>query len=356
MTTPQTLTSEQPTSSGRVPDLRYGMMLDLSEPLPGIVDQVRQMADGGITSALTPHVSCYWDALTLLTVAGREVPDIELVAGVVPILPHHPIWLAGQALTVQAAVRGRLTLGIGISGQLVVEGVYGLPYERPARRMREYLDVLGPLLRGEQVTYQGETVKAATPGPLGVKAPAPPLLVGALGPRMLELAGGRADGAITWLAGPKTVATHITPSVRAAAERAGRPPPRVHVILPMCVTDDPGGARDEATRTFGVYGAMPSYRAVLEREGAAGPADVAIIGDEQEVGTQIARLAEAGATDLTAVSFGSPAERRQTFSVVSMHAKGSSTGRSDQSGERDHDPGASSTTSLPLTTLYERAE
>ncbi|MGH9113897.1 MAG: TIGR03564 family F420-dependent LLM class oxidoreductase [Acidimicrobiales bacterium] len=295
--------------------MRYGLTIDNTRPIPEVVDEVRRMADAGLASAAVSQIFGY-DALTLLAVVGQQVPDIELVTAVVPTYPRHPIMLAAQALTVQAATGGRLTLGIGLSHQVVIEGMFGYSYDRPARHMRDYLNALVPLLRGEQVAYEGETLKAATIGPLDIDAPPPPVLVAALAPRMLELAGSLAEGTSTWMVGPATLASHIVPSITAAAEKAGRPAPRVAVSLPVCVTADPDGAREQAARVFTIYGQLPSYRAMLDREHAAGPADVAVVGDEDTVAAQIAALAEAGATDFVAAPYGPPADRERTFALV----------------------------------------
>jgi F420-dependent oxidoreductase-like protein len=191
-----------------------------------------------------------------------------------------------------------------------------MSFEKPVRHAREYLSVLGPLLRHEQVSFKGETLSATTFGPLEIEAPVPPLLVAALGTRMLELAGTLADGTVTWMTGPATVAGHIVPTITAAAERADRPAPRVAVGLPVCVTDDPSTARERAADLFAIYGTLPSYRAMLDREGAAGPADVAIVGDADTVRAGIASVAEAGATELTAAIYGSTAERAATLDLV----------------------------------------
>jgi F420-dependent oxidoreductase-like protein len=295
--------------------VRYGLIIDNTRPIPEVVDEVRRMADAGLASATVSQIFGY-DALTLLAVVGQQVPDIELATGVVPTYPRHPIMLAAQALTVQAATGGRLTLGIGLSHQIVIEGMFGFSYDRPARHMRDYLKALLPLLRGEQVAYEGDTLKAATMAPLEIDAPPPPVLVAALAPRMLELAGSLADGTSTWMVGPATLASHIVPSISAAAEKAGRPAPRVAVSLPVCVTADADGARELAATTFTIYGQLPSYRAMLDREHAAGPADVAIVGDEEAVAAQIAVLAEAGATDFSAAPYGPPADRDRTFALV----------------------------------------
>ncbi len=295
--------------------MRYGLTIDNSRPIPEVIEQVQRMADAGVASATVSQIFGY-DALTLLALVGQQVPDIELVTGVVPTYPRHPIMLAAQALTVQAATGGRLTLGIGLSHQIVIENMFGYSFDRPARHMREYLTALVPLLNGEQVAYHGETVTAATMAPLEIDAPPPPVLVAALGPTMLKLAGTLADGTSTWMTGPATVASHIAPTITAAAAGAGRTPPRIAVGLPVCVTADADAARERAARTFAIYGTLPSYRAMLDREQADGPGDVAIVGDEEAVAAQIATVAEAGATDFVASIYGSADERERGFALV----------------------------------------
>jgi F420-dependent oxidoreductase-like protein len=300
--------------------VRYGLTIDNSRPIPEVVEQVQRMADAGLASASVSQIFGY-DALTLLAVVGQQVPDIELVTGVVPIYPRHPIMLAAQALTVQAATGGRLTLGIGLSHQIVIENMFGYSFARPARHMREYLSALVPLLNGEQVAYKGETVTAATMAPLEIDAPAPPVLVAALGPTMLEIAGTLADGTSTWMTGPATVASHVAPTITAAAAAAGRPAPRIAVGLPVCVTDDPDAARERAATVFAIYGTLPSYRAMLDREQAGGPGDVAIVGDEAAVAAQIARVATAGATDFVGSLYGSAEEQARGLALISSLAK-----------------------------------
>jgi F420-dependent oxidoreductase-like protein len=183
--------------------------------------------------------------------------------------------------------------------------------------MREYLSVLLPLLRGEQVSFAGETLKTMTMAPLDIKGVgAPPVLLAALAPTMLKLAGGIADGTITWMTGPATVAGHIVPSITKSAEAAGRPQPRVAVGLPVCVTEDPDKAHERAAKSFSIYGQLPSYRAMLDKEGAGGPGDVAIVGDEREVAAQIGHIADGGATDFFGALYGTPSERERTTALL----------------------------------------
>ncbi|MBV8462020.1 MAG: TIGR03564 family F420-dependent LLM class oxidoreductase, partial [Acidimicrobiales bacterium] len=218
--------------------MRIGVMFNTNQPFDDMVAQVASVRDAGIETAWASQIFSY-DALTALAVIGREVDGIGLGTAVVPTYPRHPVMLAAQALTVQAATGGRLTLGIGLSHQVVIENVFGQSFDRPARHMRDYLSILMPLLAGEGVGYTGETLKASTFGALEVRAPAPPVLVAALGSTMLAIAGRLADGTVTWMTGPDTVESHIIPNIRKAAAEAGRPAPRIGVGLPMCVTADP---------------------------------------------------------------------------------------------------------------------
>jgi F420-dependent oxidoreductase-like protein len=299
--------------------VRYGLLIDTNRSVPEITANVQEIADAGISFVGTSQIFAY-DALTLLAVVGQQVPDIELLSAVVPTYPRHPIMLAGQALTVQAATGGRLTLGIGLSHKLVIEGMYGYSFDRPVRHMREYLQVLTPLLHDENVAFQGETVKAAA-GPLDVKAPAPDVLVAALGSAMLELCGELADGTATWMTGPRTIAEHTVPTITAAATAAGRKPPRVSVGLPVCVTSDVDAAREQGNKYFKIYGQLPSYRAMLDREGAEGPGNVAVVGDEESVAQQLSVFADAGATEFAAAPFGSKEDRARTVDLVAELAR-----------------------------------
>lgn len=259
-------------------------------------------AQDGFNSFWLPNIFGL-DALTTLAIIAPDVPDIGLGVGVVPMAPRHPIALAQQALTVQVATRGRLQLGVGLSHQIVIETMLGLPWDRPALRAREYLSVLGPLVRERSVAFEGETVSCA--GSIDIAGAEPfPILLAALGSQMLAVAGTLADGTITWMCGPNTVAQHIVPRITEAAEAAGRDnAPEVVVSAPVCVTDDPTGARARAGDVLAMYGHLPSYRAMLDREGVDGPADVTIAGTEAEVLEQINVYAQAGVTEFIAVNY-----------------------------------------------------
>ena len=262
------------------------------------------------------------DALTALAVVGREVPGLQVGTAVVPTYPRHPLVMAMQALTVQAATGGNLVLGIGLSHQVVIEGAFGMSFSTPIRHMREYLEILMPVLHDGKVTFEGDELTARTFGPVRLAgASAPPVVVAALGTQMLRLAGRLADGTALWMVGAQTIETHIVPTITKAAEDAGRPAPRVVVGLPVSVTADPEGAKEKAAAAFGFYNNLPSYRAMLDKEGAEGPADVAIVGDEETVSASLRRLFDVGATELSLPVFGSADERERTLALLSELAK-----------------------------------
>jgi 5,10-methylenetetrahydromethanopterin reductase len=303
--------------------VRIGVLIDQHPSVPEICDQLASLRERGITSAWVSQVFGY-DALTLLAALGEKVQGVELGTAVVPVHSRLPQAMAQQVLTVQAVTGGRLTLGIGLSHQAVVEGLWGLSFERPVRYMREYLRALLPMLHGEVADHEGEVVTARTLGPLEVPGASPPsVVVAALGSEMLRLAGSVADGTVTWMTGTETVASHIVPTITAAAATAGRPSPRVVVALPVVVTADADGARRRIDEALAIYPTLPSYRAMLDREGASEPSDISFVGDETAVVNALGRLADAGATEFVASVMGDTEERRRTAEVLSQYADAS---------------------------------
>jgi F420-dependent oxidoreductase-like protein len=276
-----------------------------------MVAQTERAASDGFMSGWLSNIFGV-DAITAIAIAGRHVPGIHLGTAVVPTFPRHPHALAQQAQTAWDATDGRFTLGIGLSHQIVIETMLGLSYDKPALHMREYLSVLLPLLRKGNVAFEGERYRVNAPldrmGPEG----GPPVLLAAMAPVMLHLAGAVADGTILWMTGARTVGEHVVPRVTKAAADAGKAAPQIVASLPVAVTDDVDGAREKAAATFAVYGGLPSYRAMLDKEGAGGPQDVAIIGDEAAVEAGIRTMADAGVTEFSAALFGGGETIRRT--------------------------------------------
>ena len=282
----------------------------------GQVQQAVEAENDGFDGYWVPQIAGA-DSLTLLALAGQHTSRIELGTAVVPTFPRHPMMLAQQALTTQAATDGRLVLGIGLSHRPAVEDRWGLSFETPALHMKQYLEVLRSLTETGTVAYR-DTLFNVT-GEIQRMSTAPlPICIAALAPRMLRIAGEQTDGTITWMAGHRTLDTHIVPRITRAAEAAGRRAPRVCVGLPICVTDDTQAAMDAAAGFFGRYAGLPSYRRMLDVEGVESPAEVAIIGDETAVESQLRGLATAGATDFLAAMF--PAEDDAEGSVARTRA------------------------------------
>jgi F420-dependent oxidoreductase-like protein len=274
-----------------------GMQLGLSV----LIGEAQRAERDGFSSLWLANINAF-DALTALTVIGRETEKIALGSGVVPTFPRHPFALAQQAMSAQAATGNRLLLGIGLSHKIVIENMLGLSWDKPYSHMREYLAVLAPLIQSGRVEFSGQEYRVNTM--LKVQGAEPcPILVAALAPKMLALAGQVADGTVTWMTGPKTVREHVAPRITKAAREAGRPDPRVVVTLPVAVSDDVAAARQAAAKRYAVYGTLPSYRAMLDREGAQGPGDVVIVGDEAAVARQLDAIRDAGASDFVAAPF-----------------------------------------------------
>ena len=272
-------------------------------PLDRLLERFVRAEDEGFDTAWAGH-TFDWDALTILSLAGHSTRRIELGSWVVPTPPRHPFALAQQALTTQQAAHGRLALGIGVSHPAVIEKRFGLDARRPARHMREVLAVLPSLLSGDEARFEGETLRIGAR--LDIQgADAPPILCAALGPRMLELAGARADGVAIWLGGERFLRDFALARIDAGAAAAGRARPRIVVGLPVCVSTSPS-ARDAAERYVGPSARLPAYRRVLEREGRGAAAEAALIGDEDAVVRHLERLAALGVTDFNAIPFGVP--------------------------------------------------
>jgi F420-dependent oxidoreductase-like protein len=290
--------------------VKFGMSLGGgSRPLSAYVEQIVHHEQAGLDSVWSGQLFGI-DALTVFAVAGAQTTRISLGTAVIPTYSRHPLILASQALTTQAATGNRLLLGVGSSHRGLVADVLGLDYERPAAYLREYVSVLPRLLRGERFNYHGERLHVDTAGPFGrarVKgADAPPVYVGTMFPLSLRTAGEFADGVVTWLVGPNTLVSEVIPTIREAAVKAGRLQPRVVAGIPIavCASTDVAHQASLVNQKIGAFVAMPVYQRVLERENATEPADLGAIGDEQTVAARLQAFADAGADEVHGVCFG----------------------------------------------------
>lgn len=269
------------------------------------VDRLRRDArwaeEAGLSTVWIPQVPDEFDALTAATLAGAETSRIEVGTAVVPVQPRHPIALAQQALSTQAVCGGRLTLGLGVSHHWVIDEMLGLPYERPVPTMRAHLDVLDAAFAGPgMVEVNNEMFRVHNPLDITDLTPTP-VLIAALGPLMLRLAGERTDGTILWLADERAIGSHVVPRLTAAAEGAGRPAPRVVAGVPVCVCGD-GEVEAAVTRTNRILSeaeVSPNYQALLDQGDARQVGDLLAAGSESAVEKRLRSFADAGVTDLS---------------------------------------------------------
>ena len=278
--------------------MRYSMLAD---PWGSTADSVLDEAEfAGRIGAETYWLAQVWrmDSMTLIpSLAARSGPDLKFGTSIVASYLRHPVTLASQALTANLLVDGRFTLGVGLSHNFIIEGMFDIPFDRPLRHLGEYLDILVPALEQKPIDAHGDSVSyhgvIDVPG-----APVPDLMLAALGPQMLRLCGSRTGGTITWMMGANSIAEFVIPTIHDAAERAGRPAPRVVVLVPVWITDDAASARAQTAENLAIYGQAPSYRSALDREGLAGPEDYAIIGSEDDAREQLARYDLPGVTEI----------------------------------------------------------
>jgi 5,10-methylenetetrahydromethanopterin reductase len=243
--------------------------------LQDVVDELKKIDAEKFPFVSLPNIFGV-DAITAIALAGRETQKLEMATGVVPTPPRHPTALAQQALTTQEACGGRFTLGIGLSHKIVIENMFGLSYSKPAAQMREYLEVLIPLLEGKPAAFAGDHY---------------------------NVAGQLTQGTTTWMTGLKTLGDHVVPTITAAADAAGRPQPRVLAAIPVALTEDVEAAREACNKAFAIYPTLPSYKAMLDREGVASASEIALLGDESTILKGIAQFRDAGVTDFAASIF-----------------------------------------------------
>ncbi|MEV1068504.1 TIGR03564 family F420-dependent LLM class oxidoreductase [Streptomyces sp. NPDC050263] len=279
--------------------MRIGLTGGASTP-EKLIAQARQAEADGFHSLWYASI-VQGDPLAALALAGRETSTIELGTAVLQTYPCHPLLQAQRAASVAMAMgRPGFTLGLGPSHAAVVEGMYGMSYDRPGRNTEEYLRILTAVRRGEAVDFAGEEWTAHVPAGTVRGAESVPVLLAALSPRLLRVAGEYADGVVLWMAPAAAIERHVVPHLTAAAEAAGRPAPRIVAGLPVAVHDDEQEAREAVAASSVMYANSPAYRRIMAIGGADSPADAAVIGDEKSVETQLRELLDAGATDIHA--------------------------------------------------------
>lgn len=261
--------------------------------------EARAASEDGLSGYWVPQ---QWDADPLAVIAhvAPLAPDIELVASVIPIHSRHPLITAQCAVTAQLCTGGRFTLGLGVGHRISLRDRWGCRFERPVDTLREYLQVVLPLMRKGSVEFGGEFFRCSAALHRFLPQPDTPVLIGAMGPRMLRLAGELAEGTITWMSGSVGLREHIVPTIRRAAADNDRPPPRIGAIVPVCVTTEPAKTRARLATQLSPYLVLPAYQDAVGRSAAADAGGVSLVGSHAEVSAAIDELADIGVTDLVA--------------------------------------------------------
>lgn len=292
---------------------------DTTNYVDATVELARQAADAGVRSAWFGQRLDY-DSAGLAAIVGREVPGLHVGTSAIPVFGRHPLLVASQAQTTQAATHGRYHLGLALGAKFIVENAFGLPYERPIKLLREFLTALRPLLEKGTADFHGELLTAAPNLPTKVPGAEPrvPILVAAMGPQALRATGELADGTLPYLAGPRTLGEQIVPAITEAAERAGRPAPRIVAFLPGVLTANVDKAREKALANMAFYEQVPSYQRVIAAEGATRAGDLAAIGDEKTVAAAVQSYYDAGATEVvvTMSELNGPEDQQRTFELL----------------------------------------
>jgi 5,10-methylenetetrahydromethanopterin reductase len=286
--------------------LRVGVMIgperrDTARKPEGMVRDIEWAESAGMDTAWIPQIPSDFDALLAVALVAAKSTKIELGTAVVPLQAQHPIALARQALSAHAISNGRLALGVGPSHHWIVRDMLGLPYEKPAAYTRDYLDVLNLALQGpERVDVENDSFTVHNPFDLGPVAPLPVMLA-ALGPVMLRIAGERADGTVLWMADERAIGNHIAPRINKAADNAGRPAPRIIAGIPvtLCASSEVDAARERANRILGEAEHSPNYQRLLEEGDAKDVGDICAAGDEEAILARFRSFADAGVTDLS---------------------------------------------------------
>ncbi|MFP6782175.1 MAG: TIGR03564 family F420-dependent LLM class oxidoreductase [Gammaproteobacteria bacterium] len=282
--------------------MKMGLMSGTDErasSVDAVVNMAKKAEAAGFDSLWMANIFSL-DAIMTLATAARETQCIEVGTAVTPTYPRHPSAIAQQAVTAASMANNRFVLGIGLSHKMVIEDMLGMSFDKPARHMKEYLDVLMPLLRGDVVNYDGDQYSVHNTQVQVAGVDDVPVVIAALGPAMLKLAGELSDGTNTWMVGPKTMESHIAARLNSAASAAGRSTPRIIGGFPVVLTNKIDETRAGLAEPLAIYGQLPSYRGMLDREGLAEPQDMALIGDESALRAGIDRIRDSGVTDFNA--------------------------------------------------------
>jgi len=286
--------------------VRLGLMIGpekgrYRDKVAKLIEAAVAAEQGGFASIWVPQIPSDFDALTAIALMGTATSRIELATAVMPIQTRHPVAMAQQVLSNQAVCEGRFTLGLGPSHHWIVEDMLGLSYDRPAHQVRTYLEVLNVALAGPgPVDVENDTWRIHNPLDITDVTPTP-ILLAALAPLMLKIAGTQTDGTILWMADERAIGSHIAPTLHAAAAAAGRPTPRIQAGIPVCLCrdDEIDVAIARTNRVLSEAEVSPNYQKLLDQGDATTVGDLLAAGSEASIEARIRSFEDAGTTDIS---------------------------------------------------------
>ncbi len=300
-------------------DLKIGVHI-LEATAPQAVDAIVDADKNGIDAAWMTLGGAQPDSVTIFAAAAVRTDRIKLGTSIVPTYPRHPLALAQAARVVAQLALGRLRLGVGPSHQPIIEGMLGIPFQRPLTHLREYLTILkAALQRGGQVEFSGQLFKVRSDCGPAVDVQ---VMASGLRRKAFDLIGELADGAISWVCPLRYIEDVALPALAAGAERAGRARPAMVMHTGVCVHDDPSEAREAAMRQLGFYPRLPFYRQMFLDAGFAEAADgsmseamlesILVHGDESAVAEQLGGIAATGVDEVICSIVPAGADREES--------------------------------------------
>jgi F420-dependent oxidoreductase-like protein len=302
--------------------IKLGARANAANVVDDVVSQARRAHEIGVRQVWLAQQFDY-EAITLAALVGAAVPGLGVGTSVVPINPRHPLMMASLAQTAQAASHGNFSLGLGLGAHSPERQAFGTSWPNTIQRLREHLTVLRSIFDEGTVDFHGDEFTASPGWPVAVPGGAPvPVYVAAMGPKALRVTGELADGTLPYLAGPRTIAEFIEPTIAKAAADAGRPKPRIIAAVPVLVTGDSqndiDAGRNFAAEQLSFYETIPSYQRVIAREGVDNVAELAAVGSSDVVARQLQTYLDAGATDvvLSPLDRSGSADREAVWAVA----------------------------------------
>ena len=312
--------------------LRAGLVIRRPDPA-ATLDAIARAEEQGLPAVWSTVGGTAPDTVTLFAAVAARTTRMGLGTAIVPTYPRHPIVLASQALVLAALAPGRVRLGIGPSHRPTIEGMFGIPMNRPLEHLREYLSVLRGLLWEGTVDFEGTHFRVHAQLPGGVEPPRIPLPISALRAGSFRLAGELADGAISWVGPVPYLINPARPALEAGAAAVGRPTPPLIGHVPVALSGDREAVRAAARQQLALYGRLPFYARMFAEAGfPVGPDgtmpdalldELVVSGSPEAVAARLGEIQAAGVDELVVTQVAVADAAAEEAGLVKLLADGS---------------------------------